>query len=149
MRLRAARQDQGDQRSARGDRPEELFDHVQQSVASAPVHSSPDGPVLRGLARCKRCHAKIQGSSGGRDLKARSYCSSHRANRSCDQPITPAERVEQQLMRFLNGFTPSHGAQKEILQRLANPAATADAGKTANGIRPSKSICAGCATSTN
>ncbi len=113
--------------------PEELFDHVQQMRRERARTLEPGRPspkyVLRGLARCKRCHAKMQGSSGGRDLKARYYCSTRRANRSCDQPITPAERVEQQLVQFLTGFTPSRTIQKEILQRLANPAATA--GKTA------------------
>ena len=115
--------------------PEELFDHVQQMRRERARTLKPGRPspkyVLRGLARCKRCHAKMQGSSGGRDLKARYYCSTRRANRSCDQPITPAERVEQQLVQFLTGFAPSRTIQKEILQRLANPAATADAGKTA------------------
>ncbi len=72
-----------------------------------------------------------QGSSGGRDLKARYYCSTRRLNRSCDQPITPVERVEQQLVQFLTGFAPSHTIQNEILQRLANPASTADASKIA------------------
>jgi site-specific DNA recombinase len=114
--------------------PEELFDHVQQMRRERARTLKPGRPspkyVLRGLARCTRCHAKMQGSSGGRDLKARYYCSNRRANRSCDQPITPAERVEQQLVQFLTGFAPSRNMQSEILRRLANPAATADTSKT-------------------
>jgi hypothetical protein len=55
----------------------------------------------------------MQGTSGGRDLKARYYCSTRRANRSCDQPIIPAERVEQQLVEFLTGFAPNKAVQKD------------------------------------
>jgi hypothetical protein len=86
--------------------------------------------ILRGLARCRRCHAKMQGTSGGRDLKARYYCSTRRANRSCDQPIIPAEQVEAQLARFLEGFTPSPTVQNEILDQLANPTATREDSQT-------------------
>jgi hypothetical protein len=50
----------------------------------------------------------MQGTSGGRDLKARYYC----ANRSCDQPIFPAEHVEQQLAAFLTSFVPSKATQE-------------------------------------
>jgi hypothetical protein len=82
--------------------------------------------VLRGLARCKRCHANMQGTSGGRDLKARYYCATRRANHSCDQPIIPAERVEQQLADFLTGFAPNKATQTEILRRLSSPAAKED-----------------------
>jgi hypothetical protein len=57
---------------------------------------------------------------GGRDLKARCYC----ANRSCDQPIVPAERVEQQLAQFLTGFAPNKATRTEIMHRLSSPATT-------------------------
>jgi hypothetical protein len=63
----------------------------------------------------------MQGTSGGRDLKARYYCATSRANRSCDQPIFPTERVEQQLAQFLTGFAPNKATQTEILHRAVQP----------------------------
>lgn len=33
-----------------------------------------DEDLLRGLVRCRRCHAKMHGTAGRRDLKARYYC---------------------------------------------------------------------------
>ena len=114
--------------------PEELFDRVQLMRRAHARTLKPGRPsakyVLRGLARCRRCHANMQGTSGGRDLKARYYCATRRANRSCDQPIIPAERVEQQLAQFLTSFAPTKTAQAEILHQLATPATREDA-KTA------------------
>ncbi len=114
--------------------PEALFDQVQLMRRERARTLKPGRPsqkyVLRGLARCRRCHAKMQGTSGGRDLKARYYCSTRRANRSCDQPIIPAERVEQQLVEFLTGFAPNKAVQREILHRLSNPATTNEDSQT-------------------
>ncbi len=114
--------------------PEELFDRVQLMRRERARTLKPGRPspkyVLRGLARCRRCHARMQGTSGGRDLKARYYCATRRANRSCDQPIIPAEPVEQQLAAFLTSFAPTKSTQHEILHRLASPAAKEDS-KTA------------------
>jgi hypothetical protein len=61
---------------------------------------------------------------GGRDLKARCYCATRRANRSCHQPIVPAERVEQQLAQFLTGFAPNKATRTDIMHRLSSPATT-------------------------
>ncbi len=38
--------------------------------------------LLRGLARCERCHAKMHGTAVGRNLAARYYCSSRRGGGS-------------------------------------------------------------------
>lgn len=46
----------------------------------------------------------MQGSIGGRDMKARYYCATRRTNGSCDQPITSAEKIERQLVEFIAGF---------------------------------------------
>jgi hypothetical protein len=53
-----------------------------------------------------------------------------RAGCSCDQPIIPAERVEQQLADFLTGFAPNQATQTEILRRLSSPAAKEDSQTT-------------------
>jgi site-specific DNA recombinase len=114
--------------------PEELFDRVQLMRRERARTLKPGRPspkyVLRGLARCRRCHANMQGTSGGRDLKARYYCATRRANRSCDQPIIPAERVEQHLAQFLADFAPNKATQTEILRRLSNPASASEDGQT-------------------
>jgi hypothetical protein len=72
----------------------------------------------------------MQGTNGGRDLKARYYCATRRANRSCDQPIIPAQQVEQQLAQFLNGFAPNKATHREILRRLSSPATTSEDSQT-------------------
>ncbi len=61
----------------------------------------------------------MQGSTGVRANKPRYYCASRRANHSCDQPIIPAEQVEQQLAAFLTDFAPNPAIRKEILTRLS------------------------------
>jgi hypothetical protein len=114
---------------------ESLFDHVQQLRRQRAHTLKPGRPspryLLRGLARCRRCHAKMQGTTGGRRLTARYYCSSRRADRSCDQPIIPAEWVEQQLVQFIAGFAPGPGLREEILRRLA----TAPTKETSNLVK--------------
>ncbi len=102
---------------------EELFDRVQHMRRQRATTLNPGRPspryLLRGIARCRRCHARMQGTTGGRDLKARYYCATRRANRSCDQPIIPAERIERQLVQFIAGFAPSASIRKEIIGRLS------------------------------
>ena len=100
-----------------------LFDRVQQMRRQRARTLRPGRPspryILRGLARCRRCNARMQGTAGGRANKPRYYCASRRANHSCDQPIIPAEQVEQQLAAFLAGFAPNPAIRKEILTRLS------------------------------
>jgi site-specific DNA recombinase len=107
--------------------PEELFDRVQLMRSQRARTMKPGRPspryVLRGLARCRRCHARMQGTIGGRDSKARYYCSTRRSNRSCDQPIAAAEKVERQLVDFIARFTVADTIRNEILRRLAAPTA--------------------------
>ena len=102
---------------------EELFDRVQHMRRQRATTLNPGRPspryVLRGIARCRRCHARMQGTTGGRDLKARYYCATRRANRSCDQPIIPAEQIERQLVQFIAGFAPSAAIRQEIIRRLS------------------------------
>jgi site-specific DNA recombinase len=102
---------------------ETLFDRVQQLRRQRATTLNPGRPspryLLRGIARCRRCHARMQGTTGGRDLKARYYCATRRANRSCDQPIIPAEQIEHQLVQFITGFTPNATIRNEIIRRLS------------------------------
>jgi hypothetical protein len=64
----------------------------------------------------------MQGTTGGRELKARYYCSTRRGDRSCDQPIAHAEQVENQLVQFITGFAPSPNIREEIIRRLSHDA---------------------------
>jgi site-specific DNA recombinase len=102
---------------------ETIFDRVQLMRRQRATTLNPGRPspryLLRGIARCRRCHARMQGTTGGRDLKARYYCATRRANHSCDQPIIPAEQIERQLVHFIIGFTPGAAIRKEIIRRLS------------------------------
>jgi hypothetical protein len=106
---------------------EALFDRVQQMRRQRARNLKPGRPspryLLRGLARCRRCHGRMHGTTGGRELKARYYCSTRRADRSCDQPIAHAEQIERQLVQFITGFTPSPAIREEILRRLTSDTA--------------------------
>jgi site-specific DNA recombinase len=107
--------------------PEELFDRVQEirrqrSRTHKPGRPSERRYLLRGLARCRRCHGKMQGTTAGKKNTPRYYCATRRTTHSCDQPLVPAEDVERQLVRFIEGFAPSREVREEILRRLADAA---------------------------
>jgi site-specific DNA recombinase len=103
---------------------EALFDRVEQMRRQRARTLKPGRPspnyLLRGLARCRRCDGRMQGTTGGRQNKPRYYCATRRADSSCDQPIIPAEQVEHQLAHFLTGFAPSAAIREQILQRLSS-----------------------------
>jgi hypothetical protein len=105
---------------------EALFDRVQKMRRQRARTLSPGRPsphyLLRGLARCRRCHGRMQGTTGGRQNTPRYYCSTRRANNSCDQPIIPAEQVERQLAQFLTDFAPSPAIRDQIVCRLSSNA---------------------------
>jgi site-specific DNA recombinase len=105
---------------------EALFDRVQQLRRQRARNLSPGRPspnyLLRGLARCRRCHGRMHGTTGGRQNTPRYYCSTRRADNSCDQPITPAAQVERQLAQFLTDFAPSPAIREQILSRLSSNA---------------------------
>ncbi len=107
--------------------PEELFDRVQEirrqrSRTRKPGRPSERRYLLRGLARCRRCHANMQGTTTGKKSTPRYLCATRRSNHSCDQPLVPAEEVERQLVTFIEGFAPEAQVREEILRRLAEDA---------------------------
>jgi DNA invertase Pin-like site-specific DNA recombinase len=132
--------------------PEELFDRVQGLRRQRARALKPGRPstryLLRGLARCRRCNARMQGTAVGAHHVARYYCATRRTQHACDQPLVPAEEVERQLTQFIIGFAPDEDAREDILRRLAAPRHPRRA-KPPSAARRSKSVCAGCATSTN
>lgn len=133
--------------------PEELFDRVQLMRRERARTLKPGRPspkyVLRGLARCKRCHANMQGTSGGRDLKARYYCATRRANRSCDQPIIPAEQSSN------SSPGSSRASRRTRRHRRRSCAGSPTRTRPVRTARPAsaaphwRSACGGCATSTS
>jgi site-specific DNA recombinase len=107
--------------------PEELFDRVQdirrqRSRTQKPRRPSERRYLLRGLARCRRCHGNMQGTTTGKKNTPRYYCATRRTTRSCDQPLVTAEEVERQLVDFIEGFALDRQTTEEILRRLAEDA---------------------------
>jgi hypothetical protein len=62
----------------------------------------------------------MHGTTGGRKRQARCYCSTRRKKHGCDQPLTAAGPIEEQIARFLAEFQPSEAMREEILDRLAH-----------------------------
>jgi hypothetical protein len=80
---------------------EQPFDRVQDLRRARARTLKPGRPsaryLLRGLARCERCEAKMQGTVG-RQLEPRYLCAGRRNSQGCDQPLIRAEVVEQHLV---------------------------------------------------
>jgi DNA invertase Pin-like site-specific DNA recombinase len=114
--------------------PEELFDRVQQIRHQRARTHKPGRPsnryLLRGIARCRRCDGKMQGTGVGRNHVARYYCATRRKTRDCDQPVVPADEVERQLVEFIQGFAPEPSVREEILRRLAEDAGSPESSDT-------------------
>jgi len=102
---------------------EELFDRVQDLRRARARTIKPGRPspryLLRGLAHCERCQAKMHGTATGRRLEARYFCSGRRNSQGCDQPSARAAVVEEQLVEFVSDFKPEPLLRQEILRRLA------------------------------
>jgi site-specific DNA recombinase len=107
---------------------EALFDRVQEMRRQRARTLKPGRPsqryLLRGLARCERCQAKMQGTAIGRKLVPRYYCATRRADHSCDQPLVHADLVEAQLVEFIADFQPAPVIRNEILRRLTGTTTT-------------------------
>lgn len=105
-----------------------LYDRVQDMRRERARTLKPGRPsnryLLRGIARCERCQGKMHGTSIGRKLVPRYYCSTRRAEHTCDQPLIHTDVVEAQLVEFIADFKPAPGIREEILRRLAGTATT-------------------------
>jgi site-specific DNA recombinase len=112
---------------------EGLFDRVQELRRARARTLKPGRPsqryLLRGLACCERCQARMQGTATGRRLEARYLCAGRRASQGCDQPTIRAEAVEAQLVEFVSDFKPEPTLRTEILNRLA-ASGSADSAET-------------------
>jgi DNA invertase Pin-like site-specific DNA recombinase len=103
---------------------EELFDRCADLRRQRTTTKNPGRPsanyLLRSIVRCKRCDGRMHGTTGGRHREARYYCSTRRKKHGCDQPLTAAGPIEEQIARFLAEFQPSEAMREEILDRLAH-----------------------------
>jgi site-specific DNA recombinase len=102
---------------------EELFDRCADLRRQRTTTKHPGRPsanyLLRSIVRCERCDGRMHGTTGGRKREARYYCSTRRKKHGCDQPLTAARPIEEQIARFISGFQPSQAMRDEILDRLA------------------------------
>jgi site-specific DNA recombinase len=103
---------------------EELFDRCadlrrQRTTTKHPGRPSPNY-LLRSIVRCERCGGRMHGTTGGRKREARYYCSTRKKKHGCDQPLTAAQPIEEQIARFLAEFRPNQAMRDEILHRLAS-----------------------------
>jgi site-specific DNA recombinase len=105
---------------------EALFDRVQDLRRARARTLNPGRPstryLLRGLACCERCQARMQGTAVGRQKAPRYYCSTRRVGRGCDQPLVHADDVETQLVEFVSDFKPEGAIREEVLRRLGEDA---------------------------
>jgi site-specific DNA recombinase len=89
---------------------EELFDRVRE-VRGWRTRVLKAGPpsedyLLRKLLRCDRCGARMHGTRGGNNAARRYMCSARRYGNPCGEPIVLAERLEEQLVRWIRDFRP-------------------------------------------
>jgi len=89
---------------------EELFDRVQEARTWRARVVKPGPPsedyLLRKLLHCERCGARMHGTRGSRPPVRRYLCSTRRHGDGCDQPITRAEPLEEQLVDWISDFRP-------------------------------------------
>lgn len=103
---------------------EELFERCADLRRQRTTTRHPGRPsaryVLRSIVRCERCGGRMHGQTSGRRGAPRYYCSTRRKQSGCDQPLAPADAVEEQIAEFVADFRPSATIKDEILRRLAS-----------------------------
>ncbi len=68
----------------------------------------------------------MHGKTIGRKGEARYSCSTRAKRHGCDQPLAPADPIEEQIATFVAEFKPSAKIRDEILRRLAEGDETGD-----------------------
>jgi DNA invertase Pin-like site-specific DNA recombinase len=101
---------------------EALFDRVQEvrTWRTRVVKPGPpsDDYLLRKLLHCERCGARMHGTRGSRPPVRRYLCSTRRHGDGCDQPITRAEPLEEQLVEWISDFKPGEELRAAILASI-------------------------------
>jgi site-specific DNA recombinase len=105
---------------------EELFDRVQEVRTWRARVTKPGPPaedyLLRKLLYCERCGSRMHGMRGSRRGIRRYYCSSRRYGHGCEQPMTQAEPLEEQLVEWLSDFRPDEAVRTHALARVRQEA---------------------------
>jgi site-specific DNA recombinase len=115
--------------------PEDLFDRVQERRAYKAKVKQPSPPsdeyLLSKLLRCERCErcgARMHGNRGSRPAVRRYLCSGRRHGHGCEQPITKAEPLENQLADWLRAFQPDEHLRAIVLDTITRQANQEGAG---------------------
>jgi site-specific DNA recombinase len=112
--------------------PEDLFDRVQECRAHRATVKQPSPPsdeyLLSKLLRCERCGARMHGNRGSRPPVRRYLCSGRRHGHGCEQPITKAEPLENQLADWLRAFQPDADLRALVLDKITEQARQEDSG---------------------
>ena len=77
---------------------------------------------MRKLLHSERCGARMHGTRGSRPPVRRYLCSTRRHGHGCDQRITRAEPLEEQLVDWISDFRPDEELRAAILASIRSAA---------------------------
>jgi DNA invertase Pin-like site-specific DNA recombinase len=101
---------------------DELFDRVQEVRSWRTRVVKPGRPseeyLLRKLIHCERCGARMHGCRTGWQGMRRCQCSTRRHHGDCEQKMTPAQPLEEQLIAWLHDFQPDHALRQLVLDAI-------------------------------
>jgi DNA invertase Pin-like site-specific DNA recombinase len=107
---------------------DELFDRVQEVRSWRTRVVKPGRPseeyLLRKLIHCERCGARMHGCRTGWIGMRRYQCSTRRHHGDCEQKMTPAQPLEEQLIDWLHDFRPDHALRQIVLDTIQSQAGT-------------------------
>jgi Recombinase zinc beta ribbon domain len=88
------------------------------------VHWAWEETALRKLVHCERCGARMHGCRTGWEGMRRYQCSTRRHHGNCEQKMTPAQPLEEQLIDWLHDFRPDHALRRLVLDAIQSQAGT-------------------------
>lgn len=101
---------------------DELFDRVQEVRSWRTRVVKPGRPseeyLLRKLIHCERCGARMHGCRTGWKGMRRYQCSTRRHHGDCEQKMTPAQPLGEQLIDWLHDFQPDHALRQLVLDTI-------------------------------
>jgi Recombinase zinc beta ribbon domain len=107
---------------------DELFDRVQEVRSWRTRVVKPGRPseeyLLRKLLCCERCGARMHGCRTGREAMRRYQCSTRRHHGDCEQKMTPAQPLEEQLIDWLHDFQPDRALRQLVLDTIQTQSGT-------------------------
>jgi len=101
---------------------DELFDRVQEVRSWRTRVVKPSRPseeyLLRKLIHCERCGARMHGCRTGWEGMRRYQCSTRRHHGDCEQKMTPAKPLEEQLIGWLHDFQSDDALRQLVLDAI-------------------------------